>query len=172
MAPAWRDASIESTRNMRFTRDGVKGAGAGKSEPVAGRIGWATGFWGCGRNVMGRLVEIRQADQTVAVARFKVESMMDRREIEQVWSDLSELIESGWVKTLVLDFKHVKYLSSQAIGIVMAVHNKLKREQKGKVILCSLIPSLLKLLQLVRMDKVVSIEPALEEALKKATGRG
>ena len=60
----------------------------------------------------------------------------------------------------------MKYISSQAIGILAELHRKTAALKGGLLVLCNLSPRLLELLRIVRFDKLITIKPTQAEAIK------
>ena len=69
-------------------------------------------------------------------------------------------------RNIILDFEQVQYLSSQAIGIVRATKKTLDKLPKSSLILCGVGPTLMQLIKLTRLDKVLTMKPSQEEAVK------
>jgi anti-anti-sigma factor len=64
----------------------------------------------------------------------------------------------------------VKYLSSQALGILITLNKKLVALKKSKLILCSVGPTLMELLKITRLDKVLTIKASQKEAMNQGVG--
>ena len=69
-------------------------------------------------------------------------------------------------RRIILDFEKVQYLSSQAIGIVMAMRKKLAALKHSKLILCSVNATLQQLLKITGLDKLLVVKPTQKEAVK------
>jgi anti-sigma B factor antagonist len=93
-------------------------------------------------------------------------SLMDTAELESLGADLYRLVDEQDQRRLVLDFGQVKYISSQAIGILAQLHKKTAALKGGLLILCNLNPRLLELLKIVRFDKMITIKPTQVEAVQ------
>ncbi|MDB5297988.1 MAG: hypothetical protein JWO31_3971, partial [Phycisphaerales bacterium] len=61
-------------------------------------------------------------------------------------------------------FDKVKYLSSQAVGIVLTLNKKLSQFPGSSLVLCGVGPQLMQLLKITRLDKILTIKPTQAEA--------
>ncbi len=100
------------------------------------------------------------------VIEFKNPSMMDPAELERIAQDLYHLIEAEDRRKIILDFEKVQYMSSQALGIVMAMRKKMAALKNSKLILCSVCPPLQQLLKITGLEKLLTIKPTQREAVK------
>jgi len=98
------------------------------------------------------------------VLRITEPSLMDVAVIEQLNEQVEAQLSAGRRK-LVLDFKHVQYISSSMVGVLVATNQSVKKA-KGQLILCALNERLLELLKLTRLDKMFKVEPDARSALK------
>ena len=106
---------------------------------------------------------VRQ-DGEKTVVEFKTESLMSSLDLEKMSASLMKLVDVDGHRQLILDFTPVKYLSSQAIGIILALHKKLNHED-GRLVLCGVGPQLLQLLKITRLNLVLKVVPSQKEAL-------
>jgi len=81
-----------------------------------------------------------------------------------LWTSLEELARQGKTELLVLDFSQVQYVASQALGgLVMLA--KGCRAAGCQLHLCGLCPSIIEVLELMKLDKALKIYPDVAEAL-------
>jgi anti-sigma B factor antagonist len=106
----------------------------------------------------------------VTVVEFRTTSLMNPAELEKLSTALYELVDAGDTRRLLVDFTRVKYLSSQAIGIVITLHKKVSQRDGGQLMLCGVGPSLTNLLKITRLDRILRITATQEEALRPAAG--
>ena len=109
---------------------------------------------------------IHHQQEPYTVVQFTNPSMMDPAELERVAQDLYRLIEAEDRRKIIMDFEKVQYMSSQALGILMAMRKKLGALKNTKLILCSVCPPLQQLLKITGLDKLLIIKPTQHEALK------
>lgn len=81
-----------------------------------------------------------------------------------LWSALEELASQGKVGLMVLDFSQVQYVASQALGGLVMLAKRC-RASGCQLHLCSLCPSILEVLELMKLDKALKIYPGVEDAL-------
>lgn len=108
---------------------------------------------------------IVQVIDKFTVVEFKVASLMDPVELENVGQSLYRLVDENDRRWLILDFERVQYLSSQAIGIVLTLNKKLSALKNTRFILCGVGPKLMELIKITRLDRVLTIKPSQKEAL-------
>ena len=99
------------------------------------------------------------------VVEFKVASLMDAVELDKIAQSLYRLVDEEDRRRVILDFEKVQYLSSQAIGIVMAMRKKLAALKNSKLILVGVGERLMQLIKIVGLDKVLTIKPSQKEAV-------
>ena len=93
---------------------------------------------------------MRQYDG-VTVVRFTTEHLVGGQDLERVTAEVQALVDGG-VRKLVLDFKHVRYINSATLSMLLAVHAKLNALD-GKLIL-SHPEYIAELLKISRMEKL------------------
>lgn len=88
----------------------------------------------------------------------------DRIEVEHIRDALRQLVKASSAPRFVLDFMHVKFMSSMILGVVMGLHLELCR-RNGQLCLCGLTPPIREVFLLMRLDKILTIHPTAAEAL-------
>ncbi len=99
------------------------------------------------------------------VVTFELASLMKQGELERIGVQLANAVDEGSHR-LVLDFKKVEFISSQAIGILVATHKRLAQLKDAKLALCCMSEKLLQLLKITRLDRVFTIRNSREEAIR------
>ena len=107
-----------------------------------------------------------QQIEKFTVVEFVLDSLMDPIVLDKAGAELYRLIEQEDHRRIILDFERVQYVSSQAIGIVMAMRKKLTALKGSKLVLCSLYDKLVQLVKLTGLEKLLTIKPTQREALK------
>lgn len=110
----------------------------------------------------------RQQVGQYTVIEFVTPSLMDPIVLESAAQALYKIIDEEDKRKIVLDFEKVQYLSSQAIGIVLAMHKKLNTLPNSKLVLCAVGPKLMDLLKLTRLDRLLTVKPSQKEAVAVA----
>ena len=98
------------------------------------------------------------------VVQFETPSLMSGAELQRIEQSLYQLVEDG-SKFLLLDFEKVQYLSSQAIGMVVALRAKTSKAA-GKLVLCGVGSQLQQLLKITALDRILPIYKTRKEALE------
>ena len=84
------------------------------------------------------------------------ESLMSTGDLERIGQSLNRLVDEEHRQNILLDFTKVRYLSSQAIGMLISLHKKLL-QAKGSVELLGVSPQLLQLLKITKLDRILKI---------------
>lgn len=120
---------------------------------------------------MEHLFATNQVGRTTVVE-FLTTSLMNPVELERLSTALYRLVDQQDHHRLLVDFTKVKYLSSQAIGIVITLHKKVAQKKDGRLLLCGVGASLMNLLKITRLDKILTITTTQEEALRAEADPG
>lgn len=92
----------------------------------------------------------------VSVIRFTAANLTGTQEMERIRAELEAMVDNG-LRRLVLDFKLVKYISSAALGLMLALSQKLKAVD-GKMVI-SHPESIEELLKVSRTEKLFVTAP-------------
>lgn len=114
---------------------------------------------------MEHLYTLNQVGDT-SVVDFQTASLMNPAELERLSTALYRLVDEEKRHRLLLDFTKVKYLSSQAIGIIITLNKKATQHAGGKLTLCGVAPPLMNLLKITRLDRVLKVTSTQAEALQ------
>ena len=117
---------------------------------------------------MNDFYTMRQAGKHTVIE-FQTPSLMNPQDLERVGLQLFRMVDEEKRDRLVLDFGKVKYLSSQAIGIILTLNKKLSGGSAGSdnLVLCGVGPQLMQLLKITRLDRILTIKNTQQEAVAK-----
>ena len=103
------------------------------------------------------------------VVEFQTPSLMNPQDLERIGAQLFGMVDEEKRTHVVLDFGKVKYLSSQAIGIILTLNKKLSGGSGGgdNLVLCGVGPQLMQLLKITRLDRILTIKNTQKEAVAK-----
>lgn len=101
----------------------------------------------------------------VTVVTFSDTSILDTATIDQLGKDLFTLPDTLNKQKIILDFSNVKFLSSQALGVLLTMHKKVAAI-KGTLVLSALRQELMKVFTITSLDKIFKFFPNDEAALK------
>lgn len=110
-------------------------------------------------------VMISQAEG-ITFATITTPSLTEGLAIEILSKELYKLVDEYDYRNLVVDFRHVNFLSSRMISTLTMLHKK-ECAVKGKVIMCNMKPELLKVFQITKLDKLLNFAPDEKAAVKK-----
>jgi anti-anti-sigma factor len=101
------------------------------------------------------------------IVEFLTPSLMNPLDLENIGNGLFKLVDQDKRDHLVLDFTKVKYLSSQAIGIILTLNKMLNASSASgtHLVLCGVGPQLMQLLKITRLDRILTIKPTQTEAM-------
>jgi len=100
----------------------------------------------------------------VTIVRMKIDNLTGQGEIDRIRGEVDKLLEQG-VRKLVLDFKYVRYVGSSALGMIIALNQKVK-ETPGAALVLSHPEHIRELLRVSRADKLFRIAADPREAIK------
>jgi anti-sigma B factor antagonist len=106
-----------------------------------------------------------------AVVSFETASVLDAPLIQTIGSELYVLVDEQARRKIVLNFSRVRFLSSQMLGVLIALHKK-SAAIKGRVVLCGLRPDLMKVFSIMKLEKILTIVPDENSALATLGVRG
>ncbi len=107
-----------------------------------------------------------QEVEKFTVIEFRTPSLMDPAVLEKIAEAIYRLIDVEDRRRIIMDFEQVQYISSQAIGIIMAVRKKLHVLPHSSFVLCGIGPTLAQLIKITGLEKVLTIRPTQREAVK------
>lgn len=108
----------------------------------------------------------QRSDRGYTIVNFTTESLMNPLELEAIGQAIYQLVDTTKPDKLLLDFHRVKYLSSQAVGIILTVNKKISQKKGASLTLCGVGPALLQLLKITRLDKILTIKQTVADVLK------
>ena len=115
----------------------------------------------------------REDEQGAVVVMFNEPKLTEREQIDRIKSHLYELADNG-VERLILDFRHVTFLSSAFLGVLITLRKKLSAKKpfkppcvrKGRVFeICNDRTTALEVISKAESDSIVLCEmrPQLQE---------
>lgn len=94
---------------------------------------------------------------------------LDDHTADYVRERVSRMIERNHVKFLIMNFEHVSFMDSSGIGVVLGRYKQIK-QRDGKMVLCRVPPTIMRLFSMSGIFKLVEIVETEEEALDKMGG--
>jgi anti-sigma B factor antagonist len=102
----------------------------------------------------------------VTVARLLEKKILDEANIEALGQELFALVDKDGRRKVILDFTHVEYLSSAALGKLITMHKKMMTA-KGKLVLCSIRKEIHEVFRITQIDRILTLCGTLDDALGK-----
>jgi len=112
----------------------------------------------------GQRLKVEQAGE-VAVVNFLDKRILDEPTIQAIAEQLFSLVDEAGKRKVLLNFSNVEYMSSAALGKLINLHKKLTT-LKGQLTMCNVIPQILEVFTITRLDKVFKIYPNEDAALE------
>ena len=103
-------------------------------------------------------------DEVLTVV-FDDARLLDETKLEQVGTDLIEMLNKSSEERVILDFRNVKFMSSAMLGKLVQLHKK-AGEYKVKLKFCSIDPEIRQVFKITKLDKLFDI--AADEAAARA----
>jgi anti-anti-sigma factor len=101
----------------------------------------------------------------VVVVKFTAEAIADEFVIHAIGERLYELVEKTVRPRFLVDFSGVKFCSSSLLGKLIQMQKK-TRAAGGRLVLCGLEPDVFEVLDETHLDRLLTIYPARQEALR------
>jgi anti-sigma B factor antagonist len=112
----------------------------------------------------GRSNLLVQTIRAVTVVNFGDATILDSLHIERIGQELYELVDRFDRRQIVLDFSGVRFLSSQALAVLLTLRRKLEAV-KGRVVICGLRSDLREIFRITKLEKIFEFQPDEERAL-------
>lgn len=100
----------------------------------------------------------------VTIVGFKESGILDAVTIQRIGRELYEIVEKQGRRQVVLDFANVRFLSSQALGVLLTFRRKADAMQ-AKVALAGLRPELRRVFNVTNLDKLFTFHDDTAAAL-------
>lgn len=110
-----------------------------------------------------RELQIEQLGE-VTLVRFKLPSLIETEQTEEVGRQLSELLGLGRRK-LVIDFRDVDRVSSGLVAKIIGVHRRLEA-LGGRLALCHLAPDIHEVFTMLRLPQFLNIHERDVDAVR------
>ncbi len=100
----------------------------------------------------------------VTVVRFVDRRILDEGNIQEIGTELFDLVEAQQREKLLLNFSTVDFLSSAALGKLIVLDKKVKANGGG-LKLSNIRPDILEVFMITRLDRVFDIKDDEADAL-------
>ena len=96
---------------------------------------------------------------------FKDKKILDDTMLDEIRTELAQLLGKASGPDVLLDFSQVEFMSSAMLGLLGVVHRKMKKAD-GRLKMCSIRPEIFTVFKLTNLDKLFSIYPDAGAAMK------
>ena len=106
-----------------------------------------------------------QKVQDVTVVGFTASAILDTLHIQQIGDELYGLVDKNAGGRIVLNFAEVKFLSSQALGVLLTMRRKAE-QAKTTVVIAGLRKELQKVFKITNLEKLFTFHKTKDDALE------
>ncbi|MFM7034803.1 MAG: STAS domain-containing protein [Planctomycetia bacterium] len=99
----------------------------------------------------------------VTVVQIVDRKILDESAIQELGCEILSLIDQDGKRSVALDFSHVEFLSSSALGKLITLDRRMK-SHGGRLALCSIRPEILEVFQITKLNKVFDIHKDVADA--------
>lgn len=107
----------------------------------------------------------------VLTIRILDERLVDPEHLKRLFDDLYALLGKSEERQVLLDFTPVKFMASAMLGKLVAFQKKCE-EYRAKLKLCGIVPDILEVFKITKLNKVFDIQPDEATARKSFSKRG
>jgi anti-sigma B factor antagonist len=100
----------------------------------------------------------------VTVVTFNDSKIIDEAEIQEFGQELYDLVERDGRKKIVLNFGHVEFLSSAALGKLIGFDKRVKQHD-ARLILTNIRPEIYEVFAITKLTKLFTIKDDEADAL-------
>ena len=108
-------------------------------------------------------LNVENASDGITTIRFRDNSILDALAIQRIGKELAEILEVQGVKKAIIDFRDVRFLSSEALRMLLGLRSRADRAG-AKVALCAIKPELTKIFKLTNLDQLFQLYPDADAA--------
>jgi len=108
--------------------------------------------------------------ENATVVAFTDEKILEDVDVRVLRESIEAIIEQAGSIHLVLDFRHVKFLSSAVLGLLIRISKRI-REQGGELRLCSIHPGIYEVFKITRLTNVFDIYEDVNSATQSFSDR-
>ena len=103
--------------------------------------------------------------ENATVVAFTDERILEETDVRALRTSVEAIIEQAPGIHLVLDFRHVKFLSSAVLGLLIRVSKRIY-ERGGELRLCSIHPGIYEVFKITRLTSVFDIYEDADSAVR------
>jgi anti-sigma B factor antagonist len=92
----------------------------------------------------------------VTIVTLNDKTILQEEQIKEIEKSIMLIVEQARRLDMILDFCHVKFMSSSFLGLLVKIHKKMC-DRKGRLQLCNVDPNLYKIFEITQLSKVFDI---------------
>ncbi|MEZ6142645.1 MAG: STAS domain-containing protein [Zavarzinella sp.] len=112
---------------------------------------------------MSRRLEVED-NGDISIVNFVDKKILDEQNIQKIGDDLFRLVDELGRRKILLNFSNVEFLSSAALGKLMAMKRKVDAV-RGKLVLCEIASDIMEVFSLTNLDKIFTITKSEQQGL-------
>ncbi len=113
-------------------------------------------------------ISVEYTDDATVVA-FTDEKILEDVDVRALRESIEAVIEQAGKIHLVLDFRHVRFLSSAVLGLLIRISKRI-HEQGGQLRLCNIHPGIYEVFKITRLTNVFDIYEDVDSAAQSFSG--
>ena len=106
-----------------------------------------------------------QKSGEVFVGIVRLASITAQRDLDDFSSIVLQFVDKHEGSPFVLDFRHVRYLSSAVLGELVRIHQTVQ-DMGGALRLCHLNPQIREVFEVTRLHELIDIDATLRDSLE------
>ena len=104
----------------------------------------------------------------IHLVQFKDKKILDDTVLDEIRTEVTQLIGKASGPDVLLDFSNVEFMSSATLGLLGQLHRKISSGH-GRLKMCSIRPEILTVFKITNLDKLFSIHKDAPTALATFT---
>jgi len=102
----------------------------------------------------------------VTIVSFQAAPVLDTLTTQRIARQLYELVEGARAAKILLDFEQVRFLASQALGVLLTLRRKADKAG-ARIAVARIRPELVRVFQITTLDKLFDFFESIEDAITK-----
>lgn len=107
--------------------------------------------------------------KNATIVSFTDEKILEDKDINSLQESIMSVIEQAEQINLIIDFSHVKFLSSAVLGLLIRISKRIY-EHDGHLRLCNIDPKIYEIFKITRLTKTFDISKDVGTAVKELSG--
>lgn len=109
-------------------------------------------------------LKVEDTPDGITLVSFPDGMMLDTATIQNLGEQLFHLVDKDGRKKIILDFSHIRFMSSQALGVLLTLFRRAQK-QSAQVVITHLRKELMRVFQITNLDKMLQFCDANNDAI-------